>query len=175
MQQHLLQTSANRSSRNDKCFKTTTFFEHIHCRSPKKIVIKAIIPAREVWAWIKTSGSYCRYYIRTVLERNGLDQAVIQIPINITQKAIVEINQPPWLVWWKSLIALTVDKSFFQNHLFLNKINQFSDSQHVLQLHKDVQHLNQFAGPWMQHQHANSNLPEKKSKKFKKSMKLEVQ
>jgi len=39
------------------------------------------------------------YYIRTVLERNGLDQAVIQIPINITQKAIVEINQPPWLVW----------------------------------------------------------------------------
>jgi len=39
------------------------------------------------------------YYIRTVLERNGLDEAVIQIPVNITQKSIVKLNQPPWLVW----------------------------------------------------------------------------
>ena len=32
-----------------------------------------------------------RYYIRRVLERNGLNQAVIQIPVNISQKAILGI------------------------------------------------------------------------------------
>lgn len=39
------------------------------------------------------------YYIRRVLERNGLNQAVIQIPVNISQKAILDLNRPPWLVW----------------------------------------------------------------------------
>ena len=35
-----------------------------------------------------------RYYIRRVLERNGLNQAVIQIPVNISQKAILGILKP---------------------------------------------------------------------------------
>jgi len=39
------------------------------------------------------------HYIRRVLERNGLDRATIHIPVNITLRAVTDLNQPPWLVW----------------------------------------------------------------------------
>jgi len=39
------------------------------------------------------------HYIRTVLERKGLDRATIHIPVNITHRSATEVNQPPWLVW----------------------------------------------------------------------------
>ena len=40
-----------------------------------------------------------RHYIRRTLGRHSLDRAMIRIPHNITNIAITEINQPPWLIW----------------------------------------------------------------------------
>jgi len=62
-----------------------------------------------------------RYYIRTVLERNGLDEAVIQIPVNITQKSIVKLNQPPWLVWWLSKFTRKLGLSIIIGNSKLSK------------------------------------------------------
>ena len=45
---------------------------------------------------------FFRHMIRHTLQKHGLKQTKIRIPLNISSIPIHQLNQPPWLVWWKS-------------------------------------------------------------------------
>ena len=42
---------------------------------------------------------FFRHMIRHTLQKHGLKQTKIRIPLNISSIPIHQLNQPPWLVW----------------------------------------------------------------------------